>query len=85
MSTPPTNSYADDAHTPLLKHVSTERRSLTQKLFDLLADWWLWEILGIATSVLALGSIVAIFVVYDGSSRPDWPSVLTVRRSSCFE
>ena len=78
-----------DSRTPLLKQASSQQHSVQQKVGHLLGDWWLWEILGAALSLLAILAIAVIFVTYDSSSLPDWPFVFTVRqyflRSSLFQ
>ncbi len=71
-----------DSSTPLLQRASSRHKFLGLKMADLLQDWWLWEICGAATAMLAILTIAVILVVYDSSSLPDWPSVFTVRH--CF-
>lgn len=69
-----------DSSTPLLKtKPSRHAFSLLDRLSSLLQDWWLWEILGAITCVLALSIILIILAIYDSRSLPDWPSVFTVR------
>ena len=73
------HSDSIDAMTPLLKTVPAESASfLGQKISSLLQDWWLWEILGVATCVSALTIIVVILLIYDSRALPDWPSIFTV-------
>lgn len=69
----------DDPSEPLLRTASSKATTVASNTSNLLADWWLWEILSASTSVLALFVIAVILLVYDGSSLPDWPSVFTVR------
>ena len=77
----PNGHEADDA-TPLLDPTPLNPKQTLHNFSTLFSDWWLWEILGIATSILALGSVAAIFAIYDNSALPDWPtSLLTVRLS----
>lgn len=68
-----------DLRTPLLRENPAQRSCLVgQKLSSLLQDWWLWELLGAATCLLALLIIVVLLLVYDSCALPDWPSVFTV-------
>ena len=79
MPAPSLNGHEADDTTPLLKHMPSKPRSVLRNFSTLFSDWWLWEIIGIATSILALGGIAVIFAVYDNSALPDWPtSLLTV-------
>ena len=69
-----------DSTTPLLKTSPVRRSfSLSNKLSGLLQDWWLWEVIGAITCVIALAVIVVVLAIYDSCSLPDWPSVFTVR------
>ena len=72
-----------NSSTPLLKtKPSRHAFSLLNRLSSLLEDWWLWEILGATTCVLALLIIIVILAIFDSRSLPDWPSVFTVREHS---
>ncbi|KAL8675024.1 MAG: hypothetical protein Q9168_000619 [Polycauliona sp. 1 TL-2023] len=76
----------DDSHerTPLLKQASSSGASVVQNAGNLLANWWLWELIEACTSILALAVIVIILFIYDGSSLPDWPSVFTINSVISF-
>ena len=65
--------------TPLLTEPSKKPVSASKRIFLLLQDWWLWEIVSAGTAVLAFAVIVVILVLFNQSSLPDWPSVFTVR------
>ena len=68
-----------DSRTPLLKQSVPRPASLSRKISLLLQDWWLWEILSALTALISSTVIIAILVIFDSSSLPDWPSVFTVR------
>ena len=69
----------DNSMTPLLKDQTLDPdSSLFSKAAALLQDWWLWELLGSGTSILAMTAIVVILAIYDSSSLPDWPSSITI-------
>lgn len=69
-----------NSSTPLLKTKPSRRAfSILDRVSGLLQDWWLWELLGAITCVLALSIIIVILAIYDSRSLPDWPSVFTVR------
>lgn len=73
------NSHMLDPRTPLLSSgPNKSRNSLSRELTGLFQDWWLWEVFGAITSVLALLVIVTILMIYNSSSLPDWPSIFTV-------
>ena len=44
----------------------------------------MWEIFSVLVAVLSLVPIISILAVYDSSSLPDWPSVITVGHSSFY-
>lgn len=69
------------ARVPLLKPAYYRGASCIHGVSGLLTDWWLWEILGAITCIIALAVIAVLLFVYDSSSLPDWPSVFTVRSS----
>ena len=72
--------YESADNIPLLNNNTTRRASSTaNRLGSLFQDWWLWEVVGATTCVLALSVIIIILAVFDASSLPDWPSVFTVR------
>ena len=64
--------------TPLLRRSLHAKASSSGKVSLLLQDWWLWELLSAVTATVATSAIVTVFVVFDGSALPDWPSVITV-------
>ena len=68
-----------DSQTPLLKGSLPKSATVARRISLLFQNWWLWEIISATTAVLAIMVIVIILVVFDQSSLPDWPSVLTVR------
>ncbi|PGH07831.1 hypothetical protein GX51_01541 [Blastomyces parvus] len=41
-------------------------------------DWWLWEIGACVTSLLALGTTVALLAVYSGKPEPELPKYITL-------
>lgn len=67
----------NDPTTPLLMSPSSHHTSIVEKIISLLSNWWLWEILGAVTCLIAVFMIVLVLAVFDGSSRPDWPSIIT--------
>lgn len=74
------NGIAADTRMPLLNNDASRRTTSTaKKLGGLFQDWWLWEVMGATTCLLALSVIIVILAVFDSSSLPDWPSVFTVR------
>lgn len=75
----PAVENGDDARIPLLQPAVSQGASLAHNVASLLSDWWLWEIIGACTSIVALTIIAVLLFVFDGSSLPDWPSVFTVR------
>ena len=69
----------DDSRTPLLGAVTVQSRSMLDKISSLLQNWWLWEIVGAATSVVCISIILVILLLYNSSSLPDWPFIFNVR------
>lgn len=67
-----------DSRTPLLKNSLPTPTLVSQKTALLFQNWWLWEILSAGTAVSAIILIIAILILFDQSSLPDWPSVFTV-------
>jgi ABC-type Zn2+ transport system substrate-binding protein/surface adhesin len=73
------------SRTPLLKPSTDNNKNNNRpgfiwgKIFELLQDWWLWELIAIGTSIASMVIIAVILFLYDASSLPDWPSVFTVR------
>ena len=76
----PSDEHDGNSQTPLLKKPKRQARLASTKVSLLLQDWWLWELLSALLAILSTTAIIVILVRYDGSSLPDWPSVLTVRR-----
>ncbi|KAL8842161.1 MAG: hypothetical protein Q9176_002854 [Flavoplaca citrina] len=78
----------NDERAPLLKSTSSSHEdqgsSLAQNAGNLLANWWLWELIEACTSLAALAVIIIILFIYDGSSLPDWPSVFTINSVISF-
>lgn len=75
------NGEDADDRIPLLQPTYDQGASCIHGVSGLLSDWWLWEILGAITSIIALVVIAILLFIYDSSSLPDWPSVFTVRSS----
>ena len=72
------DGHGDNARTPLLKKASSHTNSLSREVSLLFQDWFMWELLSALLALLSLVAIVCVLVVYDSSSLPDWPSVITV-------
>ncbi len=70
-----------DPQTPLLllKKPLPKPTSMSKRMALLFHNWWLWEIVSAGIAVLAVTVVIAILVVFDQSSLPDWPSIFTVR------
>lgn len=73
------NERDANSQTPLLKRPFPKPATVSARINLLFQNWWLWEIVSAMTAVLAITVIIVILVVFDQSSLPDWPSVLTVR------
>lgn len=71
---------SNDPTAPLLKSQSSYHTRIVEKIASLLSNWWLWEILGAIICLIAFSMIVLLLAIFDGSSRPDWPSIIT----ACF-
>ncbi|KAI9711901.1 MAG: hypothetical protein M1812_007055 [Candelaria pacifica] len=46
--------------------------------WDLVQNWWLWEIISLVTSVCATSGIVGVLVYFDGHPLPSWPYSITL-------
>lgn len=75
------NLDEQDTHSqsPLLRAYHKQPIPASPKIPLLFQNWWLWEIVSASTAFLAIVVIIIILAVFDQSSLPDWPSVLTVR------
>ena len=73
------NGTANSSTPLLLPNASRRASTFLGLLSGLLQDWWLWELIGATTCVVALAVIIVLLAVYDSCSLPDWPSVFTVR------
>jgi hypothetical protein len=46
--------------------------------YQVVADWWIFEVLACASSSAALVGIIVVLMVYNGRSLPNWPYGITI-------
>ena len=70
----------DNVHTPLLKSISSTSypSSWTERVATSFQDWFSWDLLSAAVATVSIVAIIILLAVFDNSSLPDWPSIITV-------
>jgi hypothetical protein len=85
---PPAVNGTVDSATPVQHNPTTAttvasspqepKRSAYRTWQDVANRWWLYEVIGLIISTIALGGLVAILATFNGKPRPQWPSKISV-------